>query len=70
MIKAKYKNDEVAVKIKGDLSIVLNEFDAIVTSLHESISEATNEKFSKHLIKKAFKNGFSNYEKKEGKENE
>lgn len=71
MIKAKYKNDGVVVKVKGDLDTVLNEFDAIVTNLHEAISENTNEKFSKHLLKKAFKNGFLNYEKeKEGKENE
>lgn len=71
MIKTKYKNDEMDIKIKGDLSIVLNEFDAIVTGLHEIISKATNETVSKHLLTKAFKNGFVNYEKeKEGADND
>ena len=71
MIKAKYKNDEVTLKIKGDLNTVLNEFDEIVTGLHETISKNTNETFSKYMLGKAFENGFSNYEKeKEGKDNE
>lgn len=71
MIKAKNKNGEFDAKIKGDINTLLNEFDVIVTTLHEMISETTNETISKYLIKKAFKNGFLNYEtEKEGKDNE